>query len=841
MKSILKKFNKKANYILGVIFLLLFSAIISTSNILKNQTNTDIHTRDLPISSNPDSQYIREITFSPATPEPDYQVKINLDPLNFDYSNALTNGEDIRFCDLNNNELKYWIEEWNTTDTSTIWVKVPTAGTSKIYIKYGDLMATSESNGTNVFILFDDFDGTNLDTSLWNTDVGGYGSITVSGGEVRILSDAPGSWYQTADFGFHSAYVSHGQPFGYHNTVPGAIFKPSEDIWVTGDFRWEEPSFAAYYENDILFSNDSDITESTNPVRFMAHTGYPGPGTHFGAYISSVNDTIGQTGRALRLRSWYDITGPSDIKLDWTAVRKCSDDDPISNIGPELLFGWKYIKTVTLSPSTPESDYQVRVDLNPSNFDYSKAMTNGEDIRFRDLNSNELNYWIEEWNNTGNSIIWVKVPTSGTSKIYMIYGNPFAFSESNGTNVFILFDDFDGTNLDTSLWNTDVGGYGSITVSGGEVRILSDAPGSWYQTADFGFHSAYVSHGQPFGYHNTVPGAIFKPSEDIWVTGDFRWEEPSFAAYYENDILFSNDSDITESTNPVRFMAHTGYPGPGTHFGAYISSVNDTIGQTGRALRLRSWHDITGPSDIKLDWIAVRKWSEMDPISNVQSEFMISIPPEVTINSPIPDEFFGSVAPDFEISIAKPFINEVWYTIDDGLTNIKITSFTGTINQTRWDEILTTQVTIKFYANDIWAYEGYTEVMVNKDVDAPNSLISFIPYKAPNIVNESTSFSIFANDGDGSGVSMIRYKINDSTWIVYTGSFDLSGYDTGDYLISYYSIDELGNNELENTSLVKLEEVLSTEPSPEIPGFNTLLLVGLLCLVSGILIKRYKK
>jgi len=499
----------------------------------------------------------------------------------------------------------------------------------------------------------------------------------------------------------------------------------------------------------------------------------------------------------------------------------------------------QYIRQITLSPATPESDYQVKINLDPLNFDYSKAKTNGEDIRFCDLNSNELNYWIEEWNTTDTSTIWVKVPTTGTSKIYIKYGDLLATSESNGTNVFMLFDDFEGTSLDTSLWNTDDDGYSSITVSGGEVRILSDAPGSWYQTADFGFHSAYVLHGQDYGYKNIIAGAIFKPSEDTWVTGDFRWEEPSFAAYYEDDILFSNDSDITETTNPVRFMAHTGYPGPGTHFGAYISSVNDTLGQTDRALRMRGWYDITGPSDIKLDWVAVRKWSENDPTSNVESEFVISVPPEITINSPISDEFFGSVAPDFGISIAKPFINDVWYTIDDGLTNIKITSFTGTINQTKWDEILTTQVTIKFYANDIWGYEGYAVVMVNKDVDAPESLISFIPYKTPNIVNDSTSFRISANDGDGSGVSMIRYKINDSSWNDYTGPFDLSGYDTGDYLISYYSIDEIGNNELENTLLVKLEEVPSTPPA--IPGFNTLLLVGLLCLVSGILIKRYKK
>ena len=413
--------------------------------------------------------------------------------------------------------------------------------------------------------------------------------------------------------------------------------------------------------------------------------------------------------------------------------------------------GIKYIRQINLSPATPESNYQVRIDLIAPDFDYSKAKPDGSDIRFSDSSNNDLDYWIEEWNNAGTSIIWVKVPASGTSTIYMKYGNPLAISESNGANVFMLFDDFEGTSLDTSLWNIDDDGYSNINVSGGEVRILSDAPGSWYQTADFGFHSAYVSHGQAFGYHNTVPGAIFKPSEDIWVTGDFRWEEPSFAAYYENDILFSNDSDITESTNPVRFMAHTGYPGPGTHFGAYISSVNDTIGQTGRALRMRGWYDITGPSDIRLDWVAVRKCSEFEPVATIGSEVITSDPPEITITTPVSDEFFGSTAPNFDISINDPNVDSIWYTLDNGITNITTNNLSGSINQTEWDFILTTQATIKFYAKDIWGVEDSAEVTVKKDTIAPTSLISYLPYKTPNIVNESTSFSLSANDGDGSG------------------------------------------------------------------------------------------
>lgn len=59
----------------------------------------------------------------------------------------------------------------------------------------------------------------------------------------------------------------------------------------------------------------------------------------------------------------------------------------------------------------------------------------------------------------------------------------------------------------------------------------------------------------------------------------------------------------------------------------------------------------------------------------------------------------------------------------------------------------------------------------------------------------------------GSGVSVIRYRINDSDWIDYIGAFTLSSYNVGYYNISYQAIDAAGNVEEINTILVKLVEI----------------------------------
>ena len=118
-------------------------------------------------------------------------------------------------------------------------------------------------------------------------------------------------------------------------------------------------------------------------------------------------------------------------------------------------YDWQYRRVVTINNTGDLlTDYQIKIALD-SSFDYSKS--NGEDIRFVDSNNNELSYWIEKWNVSGDSIIWVKVPSipSGKTTIYMYYGNPSASSASSGVNTFEFFDDFStdtSSNYDMVKW-----------------------------------------------------------------------------------------------------------------------------------------------------------------------------------------------------------------------------------------------------------------------------------------------------------------------------------------------------------------------------------------------------
>ena len=135
--------------------------------------------------------------------------------------------------------------------------------------------------------------------------------------------------------------------------------------------------------------------------------------------------------------------------------------------GSARMDWWRYRKPIKITNNGDGlKDFQIPVFLNTSNFNYSKAKPNGDDIRFHDDNGIEMAYWIEYWNGGGNSKIWVNVTRipGGNSTIRMLYGNPGAGRGSSGVDVFELFDDFEddmvGNNVVPGGWTVDrVGTY----------------------------------------------------------------------------------------------------------------------------------------------------------------------------------------------------------------------------------------------------------------------------------------------------------------------------------------------------------------------------------------------
>jgi len=109
---------------------------------------------------------------------------------------------------------------------------------------------------------------------------------------------------------------------------------------------------------------------------------------------------------------------------------------------------FKYRRKITITEQSGNnlSDYQVRIDLDATNFDFTHAQANGEDIRFTDASGNLLSHWIEEWDSVNKKAkVWVKapsIPANSSVDIYMYYGSSAVDSASNGEATFAFFDDF---------------------------------------------------------------------------------------------------------------------------------------------------------------------------------------------------------------------------------------------------------------------------------------------------------------------------------------------------------------------------------------------------------------
>ena len=131
---------------------------------------------------------------------------------------------------------------------------------------------------------------------------------------------------------------------------------------------------------------------------------------------------------------------------------------------------WGNRKAITVDNTSNASaltDYQVLVTLNAGDSVYANARSDGSDLRFTNSDElTEISYWIEDWNTSGDSKIWVKVPfvpASSTATIYLYYGN------SSATTSLSSFDDTMqklGTDDDTvGLWHFDEGEGSDVTDS----------------------------------------------------------------------------------------------------------------------------------------------------------------------------------------------------------------------------------------------------------------------------------------------------------------------------------------------------------------------------------------
>jgi len=301
---------------------------------------------------------------------------------------------------------------------------------------------------------------------------------------------------------------------------------------------------------------------------------------------------------------------------------------------------WKYKKPITLNPVTPEADYQIRVRLTTSNFNYSNAQTDGDDVRFFDSNGNLLNYWIEVWDNTGTSTIWVKVTTSGTGTIYMYYGNPTATPESNGTNTFEFFDDFEsyaeGSAIDgQGCWTTmrtGGTGYAKVNTKNGKkhlcvssthdatvvVHAYSSSGSLCIGSRAYRASSSAEAYSPGFGDGNVITtGLMLNGYMSIW----YGWGGSPSAIYKSvggipSQIGLDDSGTSAQNTYYLFDFVWNGNDLESYRDSTLILSGTDNTFTSQTHVHLSSW----GTSIWDTDWIFIRKYASSEPFATIGNE-----------------------------------------------------------------------------------------------------------------------------------------------------------------------------------------------------------------------------
>ncbi|MFX1497910.1 MAG: ABC transporter substrate-binding protein [Promethearchaeota archaeon] len=179
--------------------------------------------------------------------------------------------------------------------------------------------------------------------------------------------------------------------------------------------------------------------------------------------------------------------------------------------------------------------------------------------------------------------------------------------------------------------------------------------------------------------------------------------------------------------------------------------------------------------------------------------------PVLEINSPIDNSIFANTAPTFNLTINKINYNTIWYTIDNGITNITC-GMSGQISPTLWNGLDDGFCTLKFFVEDSNGSIVTDEVLIYKDTTAPKILIN-IPNDKDVFGSDAPSYDVSISDIH---LSEMWYTLDEGlhTYIFteFTGTIDQTAWNAiaqGEINITFYAIDVVGNLASKSITIIK--------------------------------------
>jgi len=215
------------------------------------------------------------------------------------------------------------------------------------------------------------------------------------------------------------------------------------------------------------------------------------------------------------------------------------------------------------------------------------------------------------------------------------------------------------------------------------------------------------------------------------------------------------------------------------------------------------WDDYSG-ADIDDDGIGDSPYNiTLTPL--IQDHYPIWYDsPNIKINSPQNLDIFETTAPSFNVRITDPNLDEMWYTLNNGMQKVPFTT-NESLNQGLWDSFSDGPVGITFHANDSVGNVNSSSVTVIRDTGAPT-------------ININSPFlnDVFATTAPAFIVEIRDFLLN-TTWYTVDGGLTKFIFTSNESLnanvwnnasdglinITFYANDTLGNTNSVSVSVYK--------------------------------------
>ena len=452
---------------------------------------------------------------------------------------------------------------------------------------------------------------------------------------------------------------------------------------------------------------------------------------------------------------------------------------------------WDYRMNFTIDSSKVDEtlfNFPVLVMLDSSNYNFSRAQSDGADIRFFDNSNNLLSYEIEDWDNSSEeAYVWVKltsISSSNDTKFYMIFGNDIVSTAEDSASVW--------SNNYVAVWH--------LSESGTGMRYDST----------LNYNANPVNYNGDEAITGVIAGADdFDGSNDHLTTSLYINQSSGSGGY---TYMAYAKSDITTTSNrlPI-FSTDNG----GFDWGLIMTRSSDSVPNSyglfvgdqsvGSGIMDTNYHHLVGLFDkdsgrgkLYID----NSLSVNQPIDYDDSSEDLSIGGNFNY-----DEYWNGMIDEARISNvvrSTAWIKTDYYSVTNNLLSYGDESVEETLieyNLTIWDDSETTTIYINenltFYANYSYSngsiiygtcqirfdtglgYGSYNSMSLDTNYQYENHFSSAGDYEYEITCNGTGFETLTTNDS---------FSINSSISMVSLFSSTLNNITTDDLMINYTSL-----------------------------------------------------